>query len=220
MKKFAFVLLATVFFFGVQAQAQLRGGVRIGVNAATWGGDAVESFSEILETTGAMEINMKPGLHVGAYLQLPITSSFSLEPGIYYSSKGAEVTQTFFSNSFIKPKATITDHAHYVEVPVLLRAHLGPGFQLYAGPQLAYLIENSITAEAGVLGASYEYNTKAEAGLRKFDFGVTGGLGYEFAGGINLQAGYEWGLSTLDEGRSNVDAFNRVVKVSLGYTFK
>ena len=219
MKKTAFILIAALSVFALQAQAQVRGGVRAGFNAATWGGDAVESFSEMMGNAGAMEINMKPGFHVGAYVQLPLTNGLSLEPGVYYSQKGVEVSQTFMSSSFIKPRATITDNAHYVEMPVLLRAHLGPGFQIYAGPQVGYLVENRIRAEAGLFGASYEYNTSADPGLRKFDFGLAGGLGYEFAGGVNLQAGYEYGLSTLDEGRSNVDAYNRVIKVSLGYTF-
>lgn len=219
MKKSAFIILTALLIFSLQAQGQIRAGIRAGVNAATWGGDAVASFSEIMESSGAMEMQLKPDFHVGAYLRLPLSNALSLEPGIYYSGKGAQVSQTFFSNSLIQPKATITNNSHYVEVPLLLRLHMGPGFQLYAGPQVGYLVDNRIKAEAGVFGASYEYNTQADPGFRKFDFGLAGGLGYEFAGGVNLQAGYEWGLSTLDEGNSNIDAYNRVVKVSLGYTF-
>lgn len=221
MKKTAFILFAALFIFALQAQAQtqLKGGIRAGLNMATWGGDAVASFGDLMETTGAFEMEMKPDFHLGAYLQVPLSQTFSLEPGIYYSGKGTRVTQTFFSNDFIKPRVTLTDNAHYIEMPVLLRANLTPGLQLFAGPQVAYLVENRVKAEAGIFGASYEYDFKANPGLRKFDFGLTGGVGFEFANGINLQAGYDWGLSTLDEGNSNVQAFNRVAKVSLGYTF-
>lgn len=219
MKKTALTLFAALFIFALQGQAQVRGGIRAGFNGATWGGDAVESFSEMMETSGAMTIEMKPAFHLGAYLQVPLSNTFSFEPGIYYSGKGTRINQTFMTNSLIKPRATVTNNAHYVEMPLLLRVHLRPGLQLYAGPQLGYLVENRIRAEAGILGASYEYDWKTNPGIRKFDFGLSGGLGYEFINGINLQAGYEYGLSTLDEGRSNVDAYNRVIKVSLGYTF-
>jgi hypothetical protein len=48
--------------------------------------------------------------------------------------------------------------------------------------------------------------------------GVTGGLGYKFQNGFNLQAAYDHGLRRLDA-RNNFDTYNRVVKVSLGYEF-
>jgi hypothetical protein len=219
MKKIALTLFAAVFIFTLQSQAQVRGGIRAGVNAATWGGDAVESFTDMLDATGVMKTEMNPSFHAGAYLQVPINSAVSIEPGIYYSGKGMRVTQTFATNSIIRPQATVTNNAHYIEMPVLMRFHLGPGFQIYAGPQLSYLVENRVNVEAGVLGLTYEQDWKTDPGLRKADFGVTGGIGYEFARGLNLQAGYEWGLSSLDEGKSNFDAYNRVIKVSLGYTF-
>ena len=219
MKKITITLFAALFIFALQAQAQVRGGIRGGLNMATWGGNAVESFSDMMETSGAFRTEMRPSFHVGGYLQVPLFANFSFEPGIYYSGKGIRVNQTMFTNSLIQPQVTLTNQAHYIEMPLLLRAHIGPGFQVYAGPQVAYLAKNTVQAEAGLFGASYEYDFDVNSGFRKFDFGLTGGLGYEFGNGINLQAGYEYGLSSLDEGRSNINAFNRVVKVSLGYTF-
>jgi hypothetical protein len=219
MKKIAFTLFAALFVFALQAQAQVRVGVRAGLNMATWGGDAVENFSSMIETSEAFRTEMNPSFHAGAYVNVPLSEVVSLEPGLFYSGKGLRMSQSYFSNNLLKPQATITDNAHYIEMPVLVRVNLGPGFQLFAGPQVSYLAQNEIRAEAGLLGASYGYDWKVDAGLRKFDFGVTGGIGYAFTNGLNMQAGYEWGLTSLDEGRSNVDAYNRVIKVSMGYTF-
>ncbi|AHM63601.1 hypothetical protein D770_26790 [Flammeovirgaceae bacterium 311] len=219
MKKIALTLFAALFIFTLQTEAQVRGGIRAGANGATWGGDAVGSFTDMMNTTGVMKTEMNPGFHAGAYLQVPVSQTVSFEPGVYYSQKGMQVSQTFETNSFFKPQATVTNTSHYIEMPVLMRVHLGPGFQVYAGPQLSYLVDNQVRAEAGVLGLSYEQNWSVDPGLRKADFGVTGGIGYEFAQGLNLQAGYEWGLSSLDEGKSNFDAYNRVIKLSVGYTF-
>jgi hypothetical protein len=219
MKKTALLLFAALFVLALQSQAQVRGGIRAGLNMSTWGGDAVESFSDMLNTTGVMRTQMLPSFRGGAYLQVPLSNSLSLEPGLYYSGKGMQVNQTFSTNSFIKPQVNLVNRSHYIELPVVLRVHMGPGLHVYGGPQVSYLVDNQVKAEAGAFGLSYEQAWSADPGLRKVDFGLTGGLGYEFAGGFNLQAGYEWGLSSLDEGRSNVDAFNRVVKLSLGYTF-
>lgn len=47
---------------------------------------------------------------------------------------------------------------------------------------------------------------------------VTGGLGYRFASGFNISAGYDYGLNSIDKNGS-FDTFNRVVKASVGYTF-
>ena len=48
--------------------------------------------------------------------------------------------------------------------------------------------------------------------------GLTGGIGYQFENGLNVQAGYDYGLSKLDK-NENYSAYNRVVKVSVGFSF-
>lgn len=221
MKKLTLLLglfLACIF----QAQAQkISGGIKAGVNMNSWGGEAVESFTSALGLApgSLMGAGIKPGFHVGGYLAIPVNEHFSLEPGLYYSTKGMEVEHLFNQNSFLKVRANISNEAHYLDLPVLAKVTVGDGFQIFAGPQVSYLVHNRVRAEAGILGFNYEQHMDWNQGLRDFDFALAGGVGYQFSNGVQLNATYDHGLTSLDQ-RSNFDVYNRAVKLSVGYTFR
>lgn len=220
MKKLTLILGLFLACFA-QAHAQKVGvGFKAGLNATSWGGDAVSSFSEALDYSGAMQKEIKTGFHVGGFLNIPLGQHFSIEPGLLYSTKGMTVEQTFLQNSFLKVRADITNESHYLDLPVLARVNLGGGLQLFAGPQLSYLLANKVRGEAGILGFSMEQDIDWKTGLREFDFGLSGGLGYQFMNGIQLNVAYDHGLTTLDAGKSNFDVYNRAVKLSVGYLFR
>ena len=91
--------------------------------------------------------------------------------------------------------------------------------QVYAGPQVSYLVRSTLNAKLGVLGISlFNKGIDITGRFNKVDLGLSGGLGYQFDNGINIKAGYDHGLSRLDK-NDNYDAYNRVVKISVGYTF-
>lgn len=220
MKKLTFLMMVLLACL-TQVQAQkIGGGIKAGVNGTTWGGDATQSVQEALSGTGSFTISPKAGFHLGGFLSIPLSEKVLIEPGIYYSAKGLRVEQTFAQSSFLKVRTDITNEAHYIDLPVVARLTIGQGFQLYAGPQVSYLAANKVSAEAGLFGLSYEHNFDWNQGLRKFDFALTGGMGYQFMNGVQLNLGYDHGLSSLDEGRSNFEAYNRAVKFSVGYRFR
>lgn len=220
MKKLTF-LLGLMLACLVQVQAQkISGGIKAGVNGTTWGGDATQSVQEALSGTGALTISPKAGFHVGGFLSIPVTERLLIEPGLYYSTKGLLIEQTFAPASFLKVRTDITNESHYIDFPVVAKVTIGQGFQLYAGPQVSYLAANKVNAEAGLFGLSYEQDFDWNMGLRKFDFALTGGVGYQFHNGVQLNLGYDHGLSSLDEGSSNFEAYNRAVKFSVGYRFR
>ncbi len=206
----------------ISAQAQVKFGVRAGLNASSWQGEAVQSLQNAAGlSNGIASTKMRPSFHAGVYANIPFGEYFALEPGLFYSQKGYIMNGTFASNSFefLNAKATVTDQAHYIDLPVLAKVYLSKGFHVYAGPQLSYLVDNQIKTEAGVFGFSVlNRSFKANNGFQKLDVGIAGGLGYRFENGLNLQAGYDYGLRTIDE-RGNFDSYNRVIKVSLGYEF-
>lgn len=206
----------------IQAQAQkIVGGIKAGLNMTSWGGQAVESFTNGLglSSGSVMAAGVKQGFHIGGYMNLPVTERFSIEPGLYYATKGMQVEHVFNRNSFLKMRANIINEAHYLDLPVLAKITTASGFQFFAGPQLSYLVHNRVRAEAGILGFNYEQHIDWDQGLRDFDFALAGGVGYQFGNGIQLNATYDHGLSSLDQ-RSNFDVYNRAVKLSVGYTFR
>lgn len=229
MKKLNLLLLALFSIAGF-ANAQVikdkavkpQVGIRAGYNHATWGGNSVEEFANLGEQFGAFKTEWVSGFHAGAYVSLPITANFSVEPGLLYSQKGMRVSQTFLDGSavgFLAPRIDVTSRMQYIDMPVLAKVTTGSGFQLFAGPQFSYLLNQDAVVEGGILGFSYEQDFELNRGFRKFDVGLTGGIGYQMLNGININASYDYGLNSLDEGNSNVKAFNRAAKISIGYTF-
>jgi hypothetical protein len=230
MKKFSLLLLAC-FSISLGAFAQYKAeskvnpsfGLRAGYNYATWGGQSVEDFANLGDQFGAFQTEAVSGFHAGGYVNLPIGQNFSIEPGIQYSQKGIRVSQAFIGENssigFLNPRLDVTSRMQYLDAPILAKVTTNQGFQVYAGPQFSYLLNQDAIVEGGILGFSYEQDFELNRGFRKFDVGLTAGLGYQLLNGLNFNVGYDYGLNSLDEGNSNVKAYNRVVKVSVGYQF-
>ncbi|TGE21255.1 PorT family protein [Hymenobacter aquaticus] len=197
-------------------------GLRAGVNVSDWSGDAVQSVMDLAGyTNGAVTKEMKPGFHAGVYATIPLGPGFAIEPGVSYSEKGAKLVGTlpWEQFDFLNTKVTATSRMSYIDVPVLLKGYLTPGFYLFGGPQASFLVSNKVRVEAGALGfnaLSTDFDVKNQ--FRSVDFGVVGGLGYQFDNGLGLSAGYDFGLSSLDK-NNNFDAQNRVIKASVNYSF-
>ena len=197
-------------------------GIRAGVNVSDWSGDAVQSVMDVAGyTNGAVTKSMKPGFHAGLYATLPLGPGFAIEPGVLYSEKGTELTGTlpFERLNFLNAKVTATSRMAYIDVPVLAKAYITPGFYVFAGPQVSFLVSNKVRVEAGALGVeAYQRDFDVKNQFRSVDFSVTGGLGYQFNNGLGLSAGYDYGLSSLDK-NNRFDAQNRVIKASVNYSF-
>ena len=200
----------------------VRFGFRAGLNVADVQGDALTSFRGLTDLAqGAVTHRMRPGFSAGVYATLPLGPGFALEPGLAYSEKGAvlQATVPVPALEFLNTRLTGTARLAYVDVPVLVKAFVTPGFYLYAGPQVSFLVSGVARAEASVLGFSaYKQDFDVAGQLRKVDYAAVGGLGYQFDNGLGLSAGYEYGLASLDAG-NRFKAQNRVIKAGLNYSF-
>ena len=216
----SFLLLGIPFY---QASAQdIKIGVKGGYNAANWEGNAMDNFQSIVQLSeGYANTEMRPGFHAGAYLSIPVTSFFTIEPGAYYSQKGMRLTGKLSSETldFLNLQATLTNKAEYVDVPLLFKVFVTDGFHIYVGPQVSFLVSNKINARAAVLGLNViNQDINFDSQIRKTDVGLAGGIGYRFTNGFNLSGGYDYGLNTVDKG-GNINTYNRVIKVSMGFEF-
>ena len=224
MKKLFFIFSFLLFAFTInQASAQnIKVGIKGGYNAANWEGNAINNFQSIVQLSdGYANTEMRPGFHAGAYLSIPVTSFFTLEPGAYYSQKGMRLIGQLSSEKldFLNLNATLTNKAEYVDVPLLAKFFVADGFHIYGGPQVSFLVSNKINARAGVFGLNLvNHDINFDSQIRKTDVGLVGGVGYRFANGFNLSGGYDYGLNTVDKG-GNINTYNRVIKVSMGFEF-
>ena len=200
----------------------IRFGIRVGANLSDWQGETMNSAQDLIDMTdGAVVKRMKEGVHAGVYISIPVGPGFEIEPGLQYSQKGTRMIGKlpFKEAEFLNANLTITNKADYLELPVLAKLYIGEGFNIYAGPQVAYLLSNKIQAQAGALGYNVlnrEWDMKS--GFREFDMSLIGGIGYQFSNGFNISASYDHGLNTIDE-NGNFETYNRAIKASVGFSF-
>ena len=213
----AFLVAATIGM----AQSKPSFGIRAGLSSATMQGDAVNSLNDLLDfTNGGITTSGHTGFFAGAHSSIPVSEVVSIEPGLYYTQKGYEMKGelSLKGAEFLGANAKAKLSSHYVDLPVLLKLNFN-GFQVFAGPQVSYLAKADLKTTAGVLGFNLLNKTMdATDQFNRWDAAVTGGVGYQFANGVNISASYDHGLSKVDANQ-NLDSYNRAFKVGLGFKF-
>jgi hypothetical protein len=217
-------LLATIFLMiGVaKVNAQLKYGANAGLNHSTWKGDAVSSLERIVDlSNGYITPQARSGFYAGGFVEMPLGGKISLQPGVYYSQKGYTLKGNIAGDKFdflgVNAKAQL--QSHYIDVPLLLKAEVAKGLQVYAGPQLSYLVKNNLKVDVGLLGFSLlNTNMDVTDNFNRADVSITGGASYTFDNGFSINAGYDHGLSRLDK-NNNFKSYNRTFKVGVGFRF-
>ncbi|MEJ7736521.1 MAG: porin family protein [Chitinophagaceae bacterium] len=224
MKKIHLLLVAVMLISLITANAQTipSFGIRAGVAFTNWQGDAVQSLDKLVNVSdGIVDTRSKTGFFAGGYMNIPVSHIFSVEPGIYFTQKGYTMNGNLEIKAiqFLGADAIARVQSSYIDLPLLIRANISGGLQAYAGPQISYLAKNNLHLDAGIIGISlFQRDVDMTDNFKRWDAGITGGLAYQFQNGLNIQAGYEHGLSRVDA-QGNFKSYNRVVKVGLGFTF-
>jgi hypothetical protein len=223
MKKSSLLILSFLFSVVTMAQEQpaVQFGVRAGASISNLQGQAVSSLQNLLDfSNGAVATSGRTGFFAGGYISLPMGTTFSIVPALYYTQKGYVLTGdlNIKGADFLGINAKAALNTSYIDLPLLLKANLS-GLQVFAGPQVSYLTNATLRTTAGVLGFNL-LNTSmdARAQFSRWDAALTGGIGYQFANGLNLTAAYDHGLVRTDNGNS-LNAYNRAFKIGLGYAF-
>jgi hypothetical protein len=220
IKKIFFTIISILMINSIYAQVTY--GIRSGVNYATWKGDDIQIIEDLVDKTkGYVETKGRTGMHIGGYVHIPITNGLAFEPGLAYSKKGYSLKGDFQIPvlKYFNINARAQVQSHYIDIPLVMKANVYKGLQVYAGPQVSYLVSSTLNAKLGVFGITlFNRGVGITERFNKIDMGLTGGIGYQFNNGLNIQAGYDYGLSKLDK-NDNYAANNRVVKVSVGFSF-
>ncbi|MBQ2396377.1 MAG: PorT family protein [Bacteroidales bacterium] len=208
MKK-VFFALAAVLMLSLTSQAQVKFGVKAGMN--------LSRFTENFET-------MKPGFHAGIYAQVKLHPMFSIQPEVLYSMQGAleEETNTTLGQT-ITAKGSAT--SHNVIVPVMLQFTPIKSLTIEAGPQFGFNLGMSLYSEvtmSGLVDDSFEESVDlGEEDYKMFDFGLAAGLKYNVNSNINVYARYVFGLTPVFEYAEDYDdaAMNQNLMFGVGFTF-
>jgi len=180
---------------------------------------------------------MLVGFHVGLQGDLPIASVLSIQPGLFFTTKGAK---TEYGKSSDDTYYKATTNPMYVELPVnvVFKAPVGEQSKFFvgAGPYIAVGIAGKNKIEGKVLGVSFSReksiewsnddpttaNFEENAGygiMKRFDYGLNGTVGVEGNKAI-VSVNYGYGLAKLQSGSNSSEDDknkNRVISLTVGF---
>jgi len=148
------------------------------------------------------------GYNVGMYFDVPLIYPLSFEPEVLFSQKG------FSANT---ADGHLISRSNYIDVPLLAKFRLAPGFNFLIGPQVSFLLNTTNTYGDGfnvVDQDHYNYN-----GNTTFLDGVIG-FSVDINPAVELRARYTIDLNEDDgDGTYVPDYRNQVFQLGLGFKF-
>lgn len=166
----------------------VRFGLKAGLNVSTIsGGDS----------------KAKAGFYGGAFANIPVASSFSVQPEVLYSGLGAKA----------EGMSDLKVNLSYISVPVMFQYNALPNFYVEAGPQFSFLVDSKFKYQS--------VSVKANDYIKGFDFGIGLGAGYYFTDNLGLNARFVAGVVDIAKETMGTDAEgkNNVFQIGLSYKF-
>jgi hypothetical protein len=210
MKKYIFSILSVLMITGIVTAQDMRFGVLGGVNLQNINGK--ESDGDKLENT------LIPGFHAGVNILIPVADEIYFQPGLLFSTKGAEIFDNLFDTKI---------RMNYLEVPLNLvyRGHLGNNFILLGlGPYLAYALNGNLIIGDTKTKLNFDNEVGVFTGLvmRRFDAGANIFAGYELGSGLFFTLNTQLGLLKINPdvaGDDDLSWKNTGFGLSVGYRF-
>lgn len=189
-KSIVFTVLLLIFGISVLT-AQARPGIKLGMNS-----------SNISNTT----LDDKTGLYIGAFIDIPFTEYYTMQPEVLYSNQGGR------SNSMEYGDVEI----NYLSISLPNKFYVRPnkGFHFIIGLGIDINIENTPISLT---------NGSSDFDISPIDVAFFGGVGYEFGFGLILEARFKQGTASTDFfGKSDLyeedgSNFNRVFQIGAAY---
>lgn len=191
MKRILWTVLAlfTVTVFPAGAQ-EFSFGPKLGLNVSTLTGD---------DADGA---KAKVNMHAGLFGEYQFSGVWAFEGALLYSNQGAKVKHT-----------DTRLNLNTLNIPLLVKAYVAQGFNVYAGPQVGFLLSAKAKDD--------DVSVKVSDGFKTVDLGLVLGVGYQFDWGLRLYADYDIGLTNLPKkvGGESSRMKNGVFQIGAGWRF-
>ncbi|MFN0034411.1 MAG: porin family protein [Saprospiraceae bacterium] len=209
MKKLFFLPVA-LFALIISTHAQVRFGVKAGLNLSNVSGSSdVDDFYEDEYLGKGFNPKIIPSFVVGAQVEYDFSASLGISSGLQITGKGFKLDESFLEDD---ERITYDEKttAYYLQIPVQLTYHKG-GFFGAVGPYVGFGIAGKYRYEYDDEFFREEDDGKIEftndvdvddeldaltAKLNPIDFGAGLELGYEFTN-LRLSASYSLGLTNI-----------------------
>jgi hypothetical protein len=169
--------------------------------------------------------NIRGGVHGGLFMKIPVTSGFSFQPEIIYSSRGVKLSydQEFYGTSLTLVETTF--RLNYIDFPLFLAYNITGGINMHLGPYVGFLLNANVDTRSEVpefpdIELDGEFDRENFNGR---DFGLSAGLEMDF-GSYKFGIRYNLGLVMAAEKNSPSESFlgdagNMVTQVYIAIRF-
>lgn len=124
------------------------------------------------------DTSLRTGFHLGLLAEVPLSTRFSIQPEVLYSTQGTEADQITLGGS----PTTAEYRLDYIQVPVLAKIYITEFLSVEAGPSFNFLVKEEIGGRDTDFGSSFE-------------FGGALGASYKIKGGFFGNARYIYGFT-------------------------
>ena len=178
--------------------------VKVGVTGGINFANQVNAYNSNY-TTGSIT-----GFNAGLTLDIPLIYPLSFEPEALYSVKGFTANQG--ADHF-------SSRQDFIDVPLLAKFKLAPGFNFLIGPQLSFLTQTTNTESSGFTLVSQDHVNDYN-GANTFLDGVVG-VSFDLNPNVELRARYTIDFNETDPyGNTFVPNYrNQVFELGLGIKF-
>lgn len=209
------LVIVLVITFSSETFAQ-KFGVKAGMNLSNMlMKDDDETYSD--------EFKMKPGFHAGVTAEIPVDEIFSVETGLFLSTKGFKMCEEEeYMDEYYEMEAKI--NLLYLDIPILAKVSYDTGgLKVFGalGPYIGMGISGK-TEMTGTYNGDSESETEdvewgSENDLKRLDYGLSIGAGVEI-NSIVVGVSYNLGLANIAADSDYGDITNnRVLAFSIGY---
>lgn len=135
---------------------------------------------------------LRTGYHFGAFLQLPLSDGFAIQPEVLYSTKGSVANYKSDESEF---NGKITYNIDYIDIPILGVFKLGDLAEIHLGPYFGFTSNTKIKTEGNFGNNSDGFD---EDFVKSLDYGLVAGAAFNF-GPFNVGARYNYGLQKIED---------------------
>jgi opacity protein-like surface antigen len=201
MKKI-FTILTVVALTTTISSAQVQWGATVGLNMAN------VSYSG----SGDMDTDMRLGIRLGVTADITLSDAMSLNTGLIYSVKGfSNEVEVFNYSSYNVSKVDADVSFNYLEIPLHVSFAVSDVVSLKAGPYLGIFMGGTQTLDG-------DSESMDDDGFNAMDIGLTLGTSFNVSEVISIDAGYQMGLTQLDEDGES-DLTNSNILIGMTYSF-
>ncbi len=179
MKKYLFLFATLPLWF--QSNAQKNIGIMGGTSLSNL---KIKNVQELVAPFLPSEYQSKWAFYVGGYADFSLSDMIFLTPELFYANRGYKMVHDPLNTTF-----SITNHTF--AMPVLVKVNLLKKLQVFAGPELSYVVAQNIK---DLTNGTIIIDSTSD---RSFDIAVSAGVSFTLIKNLSIDLRYNLGLNDL-----------------------